>query len=196
MVIGIGIGIGGDVEEQKAARQHRKKRALKNKGLSITFNEKDLNDYVTGFHKRKKKRRKEAQKQQEDALRRKRTEQRKKRKLERELVHGGGVVPTADEPQNDEVEAVESIAETRTYENADLKVTVVTSEIAPEEESHPNERKEPALPIQPVVADKKQAVPINNRKPFKKAVKHWSRPKPASKRDKRDKKKGNKRGKK
>ncbi|OIV93177.1 hypothetical protein TanjilG_20839 [Lupinus angustifolius] len=190
----IGIGIGGDVEEPKAARQHRKKRALKNKGLSVTFNEKDLNDYVTGFHKRKKKRRKEAQKQQEDALRRKRTEQRKKRKLERELVQGGGVIPTADEPENDEAEAVvESIAETKTYENADLKVTVVTSEISPEEESYPNERKEPTLPIQPVVADKKQVVPINNRKPFKKAVKHWSRPKPASK---RDKKKGNKRGKK
>ncbi|KAE9597135.1 hypothetical protein Lal_00007452 [Lupinus albus] len=189
----IGIGIGGDVEEPKGVRQHRKKRALKNKGLSVTFNEKDLNDYVTGFHKRKKKRRKEAHKQQEVKLRRKRTEQRKKRKLERELVHGGGVIPTSDEPENDEIEAVESIAGTKTYENADLKVTVVTSEISPEEEFHPNERKEPALPVQPVVADKKQVVPISNRKPFKKAVKHWSRPKPASK---RDKKKGNKRGKK
>jgi len=57
---------------------HLKKRALKNKALGITFNEKDLKDYVTGFHKRKKKRRKEAQKQQDEALRRKRSEERKK----------------------------------------------------------------------------------------------------------------------
>lgn len=57
---------------------HLKKRALKNKALGINFNEKDLKDYVTGFHKRKKKRRKEAQKQQNEALRRKRCEERKK----------------------------------------------------------------------------------------------------------------------
>ena len=57
---------------------HLKKRALKNKALGISFDEKDLKDYVTGFHKRKKKRRKEAQKQQNEALRRKRSEERKK----------------------------------------------------------------------------------------------------------------------
>jgi ribosomal RNA-processing protein 17 len=57
---------------------HVKKRALKNKALGITFDEKDLKDFVTGFHKRKKKRRKVAQKQQEDAKRRKRNEERLK----------------------------------------------------------------------------------------------------------------------
>lgn len=65
------------VQEQRKGAQ-LKKRALKNKALGITFNEKDLTDYVTGFHKRKKKRRKEAQKQQNEALRRKRTEERKR----------------------------------------------------------------------------------------------------------------------
>uniref|UniRef100_A0A2C9U9S7 Ribosomal RNA-processing protein 17 n=1 Tax=Manihot esculenta TaxID=3983 RepID=A0A2C9U9S7_MANES len=74
---------------------HIKKRALKNKALAVSFNEKDLRDYVTGFHKRKKKRRKEAQKQQEEALRRKRIEDRKKRRLERELVLYGEAPPAS-----------------------------------------------------------------------------------------------------
>lgn len=65
------------MQEQRKGAQ-LKKRALKNKALGITFNEKDLNDYVTGFHKRKKKRRKEAQKQQNEALRRKRNDERKR----------------------------------------------------------------------------------------------------------------------
>jgi len=62
------------ISERKTG--HVKKRALKNKALAISFDEKDLKDYVTGFHKRKKKRRKEANKQQEEALRRKRNEER------------------------------------------------------------------------------------------------------------------------
>lgn len=57
---------------------HVKKKALRNKSLGISFDEKDLKDYVTGFHKRKKKRRKEANKQQEEARRRKRNEGRLK----------------------------------------------------------------------------------------------------------------------
>ncbi|GMY37232.1 ribosomal RNA-processing protein 17-like [Fagus crenata] len=60
--------------------RHIKKRALKNKALAVNFNEKDLRDYVNGFHKRKKKRRKEAEKKQEEALRKKRIELRKKPK--------------------------------------------------------------------------------------------------------------------
>jgi len=56
----------GEIEEAvELARpqgRHIRKRALKNKALSVKFNEKDLRDYVTGFHKRKKKRRKEANK--------------------------------------------------------------------------------------------------------------------------------------
>jgi ribosomal RNA-processing protein 17 len=81
----------------------------------------------------------------------------------------------------------------KTYENDDLKVTVVTSEINPEEESYPSVAKEAAVSLDSVVADKRQAIPINNKKPFKKVAKHKSRPKPRSK---RDKKKGKKRGKK
>lgn len=83
---------------------------------------------------------------------------------------------------------------TKTYESADLKVTVVTREINPEEESYPSERKEAAVhPQSVVVADKRQHVPVNNKKPFKKVAKHRSQPRPRSK---RDKKKGKKRGKK
>lgn len=190
------------ISERKTG--HVKKRALKNKALAISFDEKDLKDYVTGFHKRKKKRRKEANKQQEEALRRKRNEERIKRKLERELAYGG--VPPTDDTEtaeiddNQEEEAadkqVQSIAATKTYENDDLKVTVVTKEINPDEESFPSERKEapPAVSSHPVVADKKKSIPINNKKPFKKAAtKHKSQPKQRSKREKRKgKKPGNK----
>ncbi|WJX46243.1 hypothetical protein P8452_33062 [Trifolium repens] len=176
---------------------HVKKRALKNKALGITFDEKDLKDFVTGFHKRKKKRRKVAQKQQEDAKRRKRNEERLKRKLERELAYGG--VPPTDDTEGGEIDdnqeefaqQVESIAATKTYENDDLKVTVVTKEINPEEESFPSERKEaaPGVSPHPIVADKKKSVPINKKKPFKKVAKNKSQPKQRSKRDKRKGKK-------
>ncbi|KAL0300751.1 UNVERIFIED_CONTAM: hypothetical protein Sradi_6351900 [Sesamum radiatum] len=99
--------------------RHIKKRALKNKTLSVSFNEKDLKDFVTGFHKRKKKRRKEALQKQEEADRRKRIEQRKKnfwqsvvtfiltlmfqRKLERDFVMFGGAPPDSgtDAPESD-----------------------------------------------------------------------------------------------
>ncbi|XP_061367680.1 LOW QUALITY PROTEIN: ribosomal RNA-processing protein 17 [Gastrolobium bilobum] len=155
------------VLQRKGKGGHLKKRALKNKALGVTFNEKDLQDYVGGFHKRKKKRRKEAQKQQEEVLRRKRSEERKKRKLEREFVMYGGVAPTADS-RPDEIdecqeEEVESTSGTKTYENADLKVTVVTSEINPEEESYPSERKMAAVSPLSVVADKRHNVPVNNK---------------------------------
>lgn len=172
--------------QRKVKAGQLKKRALKNKALGINFNEKDLKDYVTGFHKRKKKRRKEAQKQQHEALRRKRNEERKKRKLEREFVHNGGVPPgEIDECQEEVPEQHESIAETKTYENDDLKVTVVTSEINPEEESYPSERKVAAVSPDSVEADKRHVVPVSNKKSFKKAAKHRSRPRPASKRDKK-----------
>ncbi|XP_027191252.1 LOW QUALITY PROTEIN: uncharacterized protein [Cicer arietinum] len=164
------------MEEEALQRQsgHVKKRSLKNKALGISFDEKDLQNYVTGFHKRKKKRRKEAHKQQEEARRRKRNEERQKRKLERELV-SGVVPPTTDtEPgeiddNQDEVqEHVQSIAGTKTYENDDLKVTVVTRVINPdEEESCPIERKEAAVTPHSVVTDKKKAVPISNRSHLK-----------------------------
>jgi ribosomal RNA-processing protein 17 len=80
---------------------------------------------------------------------------------------------------------------TKTYENDDLKVTVVTKEINPEEESFPSERKEaaPGVSPHPIVADKKKSVPINKKKPFKKVAKNKSQPKQRSKRDKRKGKK-------
>ncbi|XVE51250.1 hypothetical protein DITRI_Ditri02bG0024900 [Diplodiscus trichospermus] len=59
----------------KPRGRHIQKRALKNKSLSVSLNENDLRDYVTGFHKRKKKLRKESQKKQEEAERRKPMEQ-------------------------------------------------------------------------------------------------------------------------
>ncbi|CAI8595292.1 unnamed protein product [Vicia faba] len=174
---------------------HVKKRVLRNKALGISFDEKDLKDYVTGFHKRKKKRRKEANKQQEEARRRKRNEARLKRKLERDLSYG--IVPPNADTETGEIDQVtqqvlsQSVAATKTYENDDLKVTVVTKEINPEEESFPTERKEtaPAASPHPVVADKKKSVPVNNKKPFKKVAKHKLRPKQICKRDKRKGKK-------
>ncbi|KAL4276545.1 hypothetical protein AHAS_Ahas20G0217900 [Arachis hypogaea] len=109
--------VGEEPVPQPASKvRHLKKRALKNKSLSVSFNEKDLKDYVTGFHKRKKKRRKEAQKQQEEVLRRKRSEERKKRKLEREFVLYGCAPTNADaEPDEtdehqEDIDQVEPIA--------------------------------------------------------------------------------------
>ncbi|KAM1045962.1 hypothetical protein EV1_036464 [Malus domestica] len=69
--------LGGKGRRDPLSR-HIKKRALKNKALVVTFNEKELSDFVSGFPKRKKKRRKEAEKKQGEALRRKRLELRKK----------------------------------------------------------------------------------------------------------------------
>ncbi|KAK4271439.1 hypothetical protein QN277_020138 [Acacia crassicarpa] len=195
--------MGGKVEEEVVPQEgsrgrHLKKKALKNKALAVGFNEKDLKDYVSGFHKRKKKRRKEAQKKQEEAERRKRLELRKKRKLEKELALHGGVLPTTDPEPGDEVdeneeerEQVESVAGRRTYENDDLKVTVITSEIGHEEECHPSERK--ALIVsQPVGADKKHNIPVKNKKPFKKVTKHKSRSNPKGGKKKGKKQKHNK----
>ncbi|XP_054803876.1 ribosomal RNA-processing protein 17 [Prosopis cineraria] len=189
----------GNVEEEVVPQvgsqgRHLKKRALKNKALAVGFNEKDLKDYVTGFHKRKKKRRKEAQRKQEEAERWKRIELRKKRRLEKELALYGGVLPTTDPEPDDEVdgneedkEQVESLSGRRTYENDDVKVTVITSEIGHEEETYPRER----IVSHPVVADKKHNVPIKHKKPFKKVAKRKSRPNP-----KRGKNKGKKQNKK
>ncbi|KAK3013399.1 hypothetical protein RJ639_009460 [Escallonia herrerae] len=91
-------GGGGGGQLPRIRARHIKKRSLKNKSLSVSFNEKDLKDYVTGFHKRKKKRRKEAQHQLEEVERRKRIERRKKRKLERESVYGEAPSDTGAEP--------------------------------------------------------------------------------------------------
>ncbi|GMI91514.1 hypothetical protein like AT1G11240 [Hibiscus trionum] len=154
----------------KPRGRHIKKRALKNKALSVSFNEKDLMDYVTGFHKRKKKRRKEAQKKQEQAERRKRIELRKKLFFRE---------PTA------------SVSGTTKYDGENMTVTVITSEISREEEDFSGERTQMAM-LNSVgdKVDRKQALPVSKSKPFKKVAKHRS--KPPSKRDGNKGKKRNK----
>ncbi|KAE8659732.1 hypothetical protein F3Y22_tig00116962pilonHSYRG00967 [Hibiscus syriacus] len=181
--------------------RHIKKRALKNKALSVSFNEKDLRDYVTGFHKRKKKRRKEAQKKQEQAERRKRIERRKKRKLEKEFALYGGVLPgTGSEPDgvdenkedDEEREPTASLSGTTKYDGENMTVTVIMSEISrEEEEDSTGERTQMAMPRS--VGDKvdrKQALSVSKSKPFKKVAKHRSKPP-----SKRDRNKGGKRNK-
>ncbi|EPS73869.1 hypothetical protein M569_00888, partial [Genlisea aurea] len=119
-----------------------KKRALRNKSISVSFDEKDLKDYVCGFHKRKKKRRREAVQKQEEAERRKRIELRKKRKLERDFaVYGEAGKPPpdpdmegdceeVDDDDDDDGEAVPSISGTVEYDTSDMQIMVRTSEIS------------------------------------------------------------------
>ncbi|KAL6221174.1 hypothetical protein ACLB2K_008926 [Fragaria x ananassa] len=181
------------------------KRALKNKAVAVTFNEKSLSDFVSGFHKRKKKRRKEAEKKQGEALRRKLLELRKKRRLEKELALFGGAPPAAEgeADENDEGDASQEedeesepdapISGTTTYDNGDIKVTVTTSEISQEVEIHPVKKTEAVVP-ETVGANKKNNVPVSKKKPFKKVGKRKSGPKMQKKRDKRKgKEKGSKR---
>lgn len=182
----------------KVRGRHIKKRALKNKALSVSFDEKDLKDYVTGFHKRKKKRRKEAEKNQEEAQRRKRLEERKKRRLEREIVlYGGAPTPTDSAPvegeeyceDDEEREPVAPIAGTTMYDNGDLEVTVTTSEISHEAENLPSEKTPAAVPHF-IGVDKKHQIPVSKCKSFKKVAKQKSQ-KPQSKRNKKKGKKKN-----
>ncbi|KAK9065330.1 hypothetical protein SSX86_016713 [Deinandra increscens subsp. villosa] len=185
---------GDDEQSQQHVVQahHIKKRALKNKALSVSFSEKDLSDFVTGFHKRKKKRRKEAQNQQQEALRRKRIELRKKRKEDREFVLYGGAAPDSNgEPtEKNEVDEVEedeqdsddenltSVSGTKVYDTGSIKVMVTTSEISREDETA-------EIPKLTMGSEKKPNLPVIKKKPFKKVEKRRSRPKTLTKRDKR-----------
>ncbi|GLT83036.1 hypothetical protein SLE2022_013490 [Rubroshorea leprosula] len=181
----------------KVRARHIKKRALKNKALAVSFNEKDLRDYVTGFHKRKKKRRKEAQKKQDEALRRKRIEERKKRKLERELgLYGGAPPSTGLEPdesdgvveEENEGEAFASVADTTTYDNGNVTVTVTTREISREEGTFAGEKRHSNM-SKLAEASRKHSLPVS--KSFKKVAKHKTQPKPLKKREKKKGKKKN-----
>ncbi|XP_062087337.1 uncharacterized protein LOC133794156 [Humulus lupulus] len=181
---------------------HIKKRVLKNKALAISFDEKDLRNYVTGFQKRKKKRRKLALQQQDEALRRKRIEARKKRKLERDFVSFGGAPPVTDsapdgseehneEEEDEDSEPIPSVSGTTIYDNGDLQVSVTTSEITREEDIIPSVKIERPL-VQPIAASQKHKVPVTKKKPMKRVVRHKSKSK--SKSEKRgDKTKGSKR---
>ncbi|KAJ9168925.1 hypothetical protein P3X46_020401 [Hevea brasiliensis] len=189
---------GGEPQLPPNRARHIKKRALKNKALAVSFNEKDLRDYVTGFHKRKKKRRKEAQKKQEEALRRKRIEERKKRKLERELVLYGEAPPASvggDEYNEDgeESEPIASVNGTMEYDNGDMKVTVTTTEISREDKDDHGGKMQTAVPMPRLAGDdKKHNLSVSKKKSFKKVSKHNSRSKPHDKRDRRKGKKKNK----
>ncbi|XP_031483383.1 uncharacterized protein LOC116252906 isoform X1 [Nymphaea colorata] len=118
-----------------------KGKPLRNKSLSVGFDEKGLRDFITGFHKRKKRRQKEAQQQLEEKARKLRIEQRKKKKLEIQLAYGGGPVnpgTVPDDPRNEIEEDGEdfhgpSITGTTVYNNGSSTITVTTSELCGEE---------------------------------------------------------------
>ncbi|XP_051134814.1 uncharacterized protein LOC127254008 [Andrographis paniculata] len=186
----------------RSRSRHIKKRALKNKTLSLSFNEKDLKDFVTGFHKRKKKRRKEARQKQEEADRRKRIEMRKRRKLERDFIMNSGAPPdsggdgaesAADDEEDDNSEPVASVAGTTMYDNGDVQVTVTTREIMPEEGPTQPEPARPQSQTEEAALEKRKqtVIPVSKKKQFKKAPKKRSRVKPQSKRDKKKGKKKN-----
>ncbi|KAH9623112.1 hypothetical protein KSS87_013691 [Heliosperma pusillum] len=177
---------------------HISKRSLRNKSLSVSFDEKDLKDFVGGFQKRKKKRRKEAYRKQEEAGRRKHLEIRKQRRKEKEdALYGGAPPPEKDDEaddedteQNDESELNPSVSGTTTYENGDVMVTVTTSDLTHQEEENRTLTKSTALP--PAFtkgAGKQHKIPVSKKKPMKKVRKGSSRPKLQNKRERR---KGNK----
>ncbi|XP_077222711.1 ribosomal RNA-processing protein [Tasmannia lanceolata] len=170
-------------QNQHVRGRHIKKRALRNKALSIEFNDKDLRDYTTGFHKRKKKRRKEAQRQIEEKDRLKRIEQRKKRKLEKELALYGGVVPVDNQQvassgpgecgnnlEDDAPEPTVSVSGTKLYDGGDTTITVTTSELSREDEDLAILRLTPKVSIE---AEKKPSLPVQ-KKSFKKVAKQRS----------------------
>ncbi|GAB2298724.1 hypothetical protein Dimus_032798 [Dionaea muscipula] len=180
---------GAAIGQVPAARgRHIKKRSLKNKALSVAFNEKDLKDFVTGFHKRKKKRRKEARQKQEVAERRQRIQERKRRKLEREYAIHGDAPPASgtesngdNHEQDEEAEPMPSVSGTMLYDNGNIKVTVTTSEISRAEvdQDHPSEKSAAG-------AVKKHNIPVSKKSStFKKAGRQKSRPKLQKKREKK-----------
>ncbi|KAJ0977693.1 hypothetical protein J5N97_013167 [Dioscorea zingiberensis] len=122
-------------------RKHIKKRALRNKSLSISFDEKNLRDYVSGFHKRKKKRRKEAQRQLQEKERLKQIEARKRRKLEKEMaIHDGNITENpepdyvGEDGEEEGADLIASVFETKTYETGDTTIRVTTTELSREDE--------------------------------------------------------------
>lgn len=169
--------------------QHIKKRVLRNKALSVGFNDKDLRDFVTGFHKRRKKRRKEAQKQLAEKDRLKRIEARKRRKLEKEFASTGaisarndlansGSAPRDDgnDLEDDEPMQTKSVSGITTYETGDTNIIVTTSELTREEVVST-----PVIPYRH--AEKKQSLShksrplkkVGNKNLSKKKAKHGPR---------------------
>ncbi|KAK8585285.1 hypothetical protein V6N13_139219 [Hibiscus sabdariffa] len=162
---------GGAVD---ARGRHIKKRALKNKALSVSFNEKDLRDY------------------------------RKKRKLEKEFALYGGALPSTcsgpdevdenneDDEKRDATASVSVVEGTTKYDGENMTVTVITSEISRVEEEGLNSERTKTAMLKSVgdKVDRKQALAVRKSKPFKKVAKHRSKTP-----SKREKNKGKKRDK-
>ncbi|XP_008775018.2 ribosomal RNA-processing protein 17 [Phoenix dactylifera] len=180
--------------------RHIKKRSLRNKGLTVGFDDKELRDFVTGFHKRKKKRRKEAQRQLKEKERLKRIQARKKRKQERELALYGRIISSenpvgsdsgaddGNDCEEDETNIAGSVPETKAYEDGTTTITVTTSEL-----SHEDEDPRPAHVIaKPASRVEKRNSLSTKKQPLKKVHKHKlhnkGRKKPTF--QKKDKKKG------
>ncbi|XP_009405442.2 ribosomal RNA-processing protein 17 [Musa acuminata AAA Group] len=178
--------------------KHIKKRALRNKALTVGFNDKELRDFVTGFHKRKKKRRKEAQRQLQEKDRLKRIEARKKRKQEREMALYGRVLSSENplaavsEPDNagdseqDNQDMMASVSETKMYEDEDTTITVTTSAISHEKDDFNQTN---AIPMVGSKAEKRQGLDVK-KKPLKRVAKHRSNKKGGKKPPPRKHKKG------
>ncbi|CAA6670310.1 unnamed protein product [Spirodela intermedia] len=181
-------------------RRHIKKRALKNKALSVSFNEKDLKDYVTGFHKRKKKRRKIAQRQTK-----RRIVKLLQRKLERETAMYGGALPAGESEktdsgaeedggdlEQDDLERTQSVSGTKMYENSELTITVTTSEFSRGEDTDLSEG-HPRVAPEPSAAVRKSGGLPPKKKPLKKVASQRSRKKKLKK-SANQRKKGVRRG--
>ncbi|CAN8311982.1 unnamed protein product [Cochlearia groenlandica] len=178
--------------------RHIGKRSRRNKSVTVSFDEKDLRDFVTGFHKRKKKRRKEAHKQQEESMRKKRIEARKKRKLEERMVAGldeesedGEAEADGEDGDNDEAEPDASTSCTTMYDTGELKVTVTTSEISREEDEPIRKGKTQSTESGfTAKTTTNQPAPIRKAKPSKPNRKHKSSTKTMKKRDKKKQARG------
>ncbi|KAG0487900.1 hypothetical protein HPP92_006711 [Vanilla planifolia] len=111
--------------------RHINKRSLRNKGLCISFDEKNLRDFVTGFSKRKKKRRKEAKKQLQEKERQIRIDARRKRKEAREAALHGQLKSDLEQDDSTEVEEDEptQTSATKIYETSNTTITVTTSRL-------------------------------------------------------------------
>ncbi|PKU83225.1 nucleolar protein 12 [Dendrobium catenatum] len=155
--------------------RHINKKSLRNRGLSIAFDEKNLRDFVTGFHKRKDKRRKEAKKQLHEKERQMRIMARKKMKEAKELALKGQLKELdSDLEQDVDSDAKEdgpttiaSVSETRIYENNNTTITVTTSELVNE-----NQDLEPVhtIPKLSNKLEKNHKLPVKI-KPMKRATK-------------------------
>ncbi|KAL0923107.1 hypothetical protein M5K25_007152 [Dendrobium thyrsiflorum] len=142
--------------------RHINKKSLRNRGLTISFDEKNLRDFVTGFHKRKDKRRKEAKKQLHEKERQMRIVARKKMKEAKELALKGQLKELDSDLQQD----VDSDAK-EDGSTTIASVSVTTSELVNE-----NEDLEPVhtIPKLSNKLEKNHKLPVKI-KPMKRATK-------------------------